>query len=490
MKASAGTTDGAGASSFKPDGYYDGVAYRFGVDGSIDAVVRGRVVRFDDFDAFVRPHLPRRGRRAFTASLLGIYVIACCISFFFVQRYYSYLAVTGYDPGRVPKAIVGSLPFAALSLLFVFGRVSFGYALSFYLFTILLGYSWLISFSGFHYNKGLAALSTFLSAIAFFIPAIFVAPKFPRPSELSESDLNKLLLGIMVCSGIILVSASTYHFRVVSIHDIYNYRNQVELPAILRYGVGIATGALLLFAFTLFVFRKKWGAAATACTMLLLFYPVSLLKLALLAPVWLAFLTVLSFFVGVRGLVILSLLLPALAGLATVPFIELGALDYHHMNFVFSIVNFRMLAIPSISLDVYHDFFSRNPLTYFCQISWLKPFVSCPYSEPLSVILEKAYGIGTLNASLFATEGLASVGPVMAPLAALACGFVIAFGNALSAHLPPRFVVISSGIVLQSFLNVPLTTMLLTNGAGALFLLWYVTPASIFRVDQPKENER
>jgi hypothetical protein len=408
------------------------------------------------------------------------YAVACCISFFFVQRYYSYLGVTGYDPGLVPKAIVGTLPFAALSLLFAVGRVSFGYALSFYLFTVLLEYSWLISFSTFHYDKRLAAVSIFFSAVAFFIPAIFVAPKFPRPFELSETALSRLLFGIMAVSCIILVWASTYHFRVVSIHEIYNYRSEVELPGALRYGVGIATGALLPFAFTLFVFRRNWSAALGAVVLFLLFYPVSLLKLTFLAPAWLAFLVVLSRFVELRWMVILSLLLPMLAGLATVVFIELGLLDYHQMNFIFSIVNFRMLAVPAFSHDIYNEFFSRNPLTYFCQISWLKPLMSCPYSEPLSVILAKEYGIGTLNASLFATEGIASVGLVMAPLAALGCGLLVAFGNALSSHLPPRFVIISSGIVLQSFLNVPLTTMLLTNGAGTLFLLWYLTPPSIF----------
>lgn len=489
MKVSAGTTKDPGLSGFRPDGYYDGVAYKFGPDGSIDAIVSGRVVRFDDFDAFVRPNLPRRGRKWLTVSLLVFYAIACCVSFFFVQRYYSYLGVTGYDPELIPKAIAATLPLAALSLLFAVGRVTFGYALSFYLFTTLLEYSWLTTFSTFHYNKGLAALSIFFSAIAFFIPAIFVTPKIPRPPELSESALSRLLFGIMAVSGLILVWASTYHFRVIGIQDIYNYRSEIELPGVLRYGVGITTGALLPFAFTLFVFRRNWSAAAGAAVLLLLFYPVSLLKLTLLAPAWLVFLTILSLVVEIRAMVILSLLLPMLAGLATVVFIELGLLDYHQMNFIFSIANFRMLAVPAFSLDIYNDFFSRNPFTYFCQISWLKPYVSCPYSEPLAVILAKAYGIGTLNASLFATEGIASVGLILAPLAALACGLVVAFGNALSSHLPPRFVIISSGIVLQSFLNVPLTTMLLTNGAGALFLLWYLTPASIFRASVATGNQ-
>jgi hypothetical protein len=143
-----------------------------------------------------------------------------------------------------------------------------------------------------------------------------------------------------------------------------------------------------------------------------------------------------------------------------------------------------MIALPSSALDFYNDFFSTHDLTYFCQISFLKSFVDCPYTDPLSIVMAKAYRIGNFNASLFATEGIASVGPTLAPFAALACGLVIAVGNRLSAGLKPRFIVISGAALPQIFLNVPLTIVLVTNGAAFLFLLWYVTPRTIFGNDQ------
>jgi hypothetical protein len=70
---------------------------------------------------------------------------------------------------------------------------------------------------------------------------------------------------------------------------------------------------------------------------------------------------------------------------------------------------------------------------------------------------------------------------VLAPAAMLACGFVIAIGNRLSAGLPAGFVLISGAIIPQVLLNVPLTIVLLTHGAALLFVLWYITPRSIFR---------
>ena len=62
----------------------------------------------------------------------------------------------------------------------------------------------------------------------------------------------------------------------------------------------------------------------------------------------------------------------------------------------------------------------------------------------------------------------------------LACGLIIAIGNRVSASLPAQFVMISGAVLPQVLLNVPLSTVLLTHGAGLLFLLWYITPRSIF----------
>ena len=139
-----------------------------------------------------------------------------------------------------------------------------------------------------------------------------------------------------------------------------------------------------------------------------------------------------------------------------------------------------MMATPSSAIDIYNDFFASHPHTWFCHVSFLKPLMTCPYQDPLSVVMEKAYKFGNLNASLFATEGVAAVGLYFAPLTALVCGLAVAIGNRTSAGLPPRFVLISGALLPQTFLNVPFTTTLLTHGAGFLFLLWYVTPRAIF----------
>ena len=91
---------------------------------------------------------------------------------------------------------------------------------------------------------------------------------------------------------------------------------------------------------------------------------------------------VLSRLFEARSAVVLSLLVPILVGLVSIiVFKERAA-------FFFSTVNFRMIAIPSIAMDVYNDFFFRHDLTHFCQISLLKPIMHCPYQDQLSIVMQ------------------------------------------------------------------------------------------------------
>jgi hypothetical protein len=86
----------------------------------------------------------------------------------------------------------------------------------------------------------------------------------------------------------------------------------------------------------------------------------------------------------------------------------------------FSIVNLRVMATPSSVLDVYNDFFSTHPITYFCQINSVKLLLACPYGE--LVEMSRHYAPGNFNASFFASEGIASVGVWLSPPAALVGG--------------------------------------------------------------------
>jgi hypothetical protein len=412
--------------------------------------------------------------------LLGFHILVCCLSLFYVAGYYVELEIVNFDMARFPMAVLNIAPFAVVSALFAFRRFSFGYVLGFYFYTMILGYLWLVTFSKHAYDHNLASISLFVSALAFLGPALFIGAPLKRRCIPSARAFDNLLTAILFLAAATVAAGAFYNFRLAGLADMYNLRGDLEFPAWLRYAAGATSNASLPFAFACFVARGNRWRAMTALLLLVLFYPIMLTKLTLFAPLWLLFLALLSRFFEARTAALLSLFVPASIGVVVATLSKAGALPQWLINDYFGAVNFRMLAMPSVALDLYNDFFSTHGNTHFCQILFLKPLVGCPYSEPLSVLMSKTYGLGNVNASLFATEGIASVGPELAPLAALICGLVIALANRLSSGLPGTFILLSGGILLQAFLNIPLTTNLLSNGAAILFLLWYLTPRAMF----------
>jgi hypothetical protein len=415
----------------------------------------------------------RSWQRIGLALLICIYMVVCCISFRTGYPYYREFYIL-YDVARLPYAIAAITALTAIAPLFVFARFSFGYFSGFYFYSMILGYLWLNSFSKFQYDHTAAAISAVVSAVMFLLPALLITSPIRMPYVMSERAFERLLVAIVLFCATTAAVAAAYNFRLVSVNDIYDFRDQLQFPAILNYSIGAATSVLLPFAFACFIARDKWWPAGTVLLILLSFYPSTLTKLAVFAPAWLVALALISRIFEARVTAILSLLLPILGGVMLLSVFDEPVRRY------FNTVNVRMSMVPSSAMDIYNEYFARHDLTHFCQISLLKPFVPCALEYPLGVEMQNNYALGNFNASLFATEGIASVGMMFAPLSVLVCGLIIALGNRLSSGLPPRFILISSAIVPQVLLNVPLSTALLTHGLSILFLLWYLTPRTIF----------
>jgi len=416
--------------------------------------------------------------------LLALHSALVCRSLVKVAYYQDYIH---YNGERAWVAIAAALAFSVVSLLFVAARFSLGYFAGFYLYTMTLGFLWLDTFSGYDYPHLAAGISASLSLVLFLVPALFISAPIRQVISLSETNFERLLYLILALSVATVAIASSYNFRLVSLDHIYDFRNELQFPAPLRYLIGWTSGVLLPFVAACFWMRGSYWRAICTLLLLLLFYPVTLTKSAFFAPAWFAAIVLLSRYFETRASTILSLFLPILVGVIlisiSIPSLNGTAIytifDVARIR-VFNIINIRMIATPSSALDIYNDYFAHHPLTWFCQISVLKQLVQCPYQEPLAVVMQNTYGFGNLNASLFATEGVASVGLYLAPLAALASGLVLALGNRAAAGLPPRFVLMSAGVLPHVLLNVPLSVAMLTHGTAILFLLWYVMPRSLF----------
>ena len=412
------------------------------------------------------------GSRFCLFALMCLHIVICCISLAQVAHWQSYMS---YDPARLHYAIATVLTFSAVAMLFVFSRFSFGYFIGFSLFSMVLGFLWLNTFSEFSYDHRLAGISAAASAALFLLPALSINAPVKQVYALSPRAVEHLLKFILLLSLCTIVVASFYNFNLVSISQVYDFRDELSFPTPVRYLTGIVSTVLLPFACACYLALDRRWWAALPLALLLLFYPITLSKFSLFSTAWIVSLLALSRIFEARAATILLTLLPMLLGV-----VAMAAYLTNYTLYYFGLVNIRMMATPSSAMDIYNHFFSTHPLTWFCQISFLKPLMNCPYQEQLSLVMEKTYQVGNINASLFATEGIASVGLYFAPLTALACGLVIAFGNRVSAGLPSGFVMISAALLPQTFLNVPFTTSLLTHGAGLLFLLWYVMPRAMF----------
>ena len=417
--------------------------------------------------------------------LLGLHIVACCLSLIFVTEYYPTYNVIWFDKTGLYAAVPTVALFGLVALLFVRCRFSFGWFLGFYFYTMVAGYLWLAPFSKFQYDHVLAGVSAFASALAFLMPALFITSPIKQRFVLSATALDHVLSGILVLAVAVVACGAYYNFRLVGLTEIYDFREQLQFPTWLGYAMAGTTNALLPFALACFVSREDRWRAGLVLVLLLLFYPITLSKLALFAPFWLIFLMLLFRLSGAKTSVVLSLFLPLMGGLLLVLLLKLKLFPTTLFGHYFSTVNLRMMAFPSIAMDVYNDYFAHHSVTHFCQINLVKRLIDCPATEPLPILMLNAYHVGNLNASLFATEGIASVGVVLAPISVFVCGLVIALANRLSAGLPPRFILLSAGILPQTLLNVPLTIGLVTHGAAALFLLWYVTPRTMF--EQPNK---
>ncbi len=211
---------------------------------------------------------------------------------------------------------------------------------------------------------------------------------------------------------------------------------------------------MLPYLFAHFASRHRLDRGGRASLLLALcFYPVVNNKTILLLPIWLPFLFWLFGHGSIRGWpTVLAFLIPLIIGL--VAFLVLAA-DKDYV--VFSAINLRFIAIPSLALDHYADFFAHRELTHFCQVSILRHLRGLPPMANSDRRSAPSIATAISNASFLATEGIASVGLAFAPVSAFVCGVILSAGSMASRHLSPRFIAVSSGIAVQAIMNVPLT---------------------------------
>jgi hypothetical protein len=431
-----------------------------------------------------RPGLPARDRSVCNELHLDslqsrILLLIGFVLFFYLSMLFVSHAATNFHIAvgfwqPLPTAvamIIGIVTLAAVfATAFVFARFSFGYLVGFHLFAMMAGYFWVNAFGTLGYDRSAALLSAIASLVLFLSPALLMTEPIAVRFKLPQQVFELLPVGILGLGAVVFAIAALSEFHVVGLEEIYQHRGSLHHSRLFWYFAGNFNGALFPFAFACFLTRKRWMMLVLLCAVELLSYPTTLSKISLFVAFLLIFIAVLSSYLEPRAVVILSLGLPAAVG-SLAYFVDSAVARQ-----VFGLLSLRLLAVPALSLEHHYVFFSDHPRTYFCQVSLLKLVMPCPYSEQLGEVMSNWFRLGSMNASLFAIEGVGSVGPLLAPISALACGLVVALGNRLSAGLPPQFILVSAAAIPPVLTNISLTTTLGTNGLGLLFLLWAITP--------------
>ena len=400
------------------------------------------------------------------AVLLVLYPAVSCLS----------LASAGIGNRHALHAIAGTFLMAGFVPLFLRARFSFGYLVGFSFYGMITGFVWLTYFSGLEYDHVRARLSAIASLLTFLLPVLFVTAPLRQGIAISPQAMNRLLIFMLGFAAVVLAWNVRYGIALVGIREAETLRAAFIRPAVLNYITGSVIGALLPFAFAYFALQRRYVLAAASIVLIASFYPVLLNKTVLVGAVWLPFLFFMFQMFEPRRAAILSLLLPTAFFLVFYAAAPSGSPVRFLADNAFGLANVRMLAVPSIAMNYYSDFFASHSQTYFCQINLVRSLVDCPYAGQLGPIFEDRYHAGNLNASLFATEGIASVGPLWAPVSTLLAGLVLSVGNCVSARLPPPLIATSAGLVMQALLNVPLSVAVLSNGLLVLLMLWYITP--------------
>jgi peptidoglycan/LPS O-acetylase OafA/YrhL len=407
------------------------------------------------------------------AILFVVFLAANCISLATVEYQ------RGIEHEHILNALTGIVSVAGLIPLFLSARFSFGYVVGMSFYGVIAGFVWITYFSVLRYDHAQARFSAVVSLVMFLVPLLFQTAPLRRAIILSPRTMERFLV-LALCFGVgVLALNAHYGFALVGLRQADLLRGTLHRPAVLNYITGSMIFAVFPFTFAYFALRRRYRMAIASIVLIVSYYPVLLNKTVLFSAAWLPFLLVMFRLFEPRRAVALSLLIPMSLSLIFFAVARGDGPVGRLADLMFGYINIRMFAIPPIAMDYYSNFFAHNDFTKFCQINIVRAIAGCAYVGQLGVLFSDRYGLGNFNASLFATEGIASVGPAWAPLSAFFCGMFISVGNNVSSRLPPPLIAVSGGLVVQALINVPLSVSVLSNGLFVLFLLWYVTPIEI-----------
>jgi len=313
-----------------------------------------------------------------------------------------------------------------------------------------------------------------------------------RVRTLSVTGYRHLSIGVMCFFAISLLLAARNGIHIVGFADIYKYRMSTDanlkISPIFGYPIAMFIGTFGGFAVATAVAFRKYSLIALSVLCFVLAYGVSAAKTAAMGPAWLLYIAVADrYFIkgGTNGSMIRFLAVMAS------PYVVMGAIWtvvgqsplFSQMIILklatyelYSLSNYRLFTIPPEAFSVYYDFFQTHPYTYWSHINIVGMFVTYPYAQPLPVVMQNTYFLGDYNTGFITTDGLAAGGIAAIPFISIVMSLVVIAMNSTTSRLNVRYLIIAMSVPLVAFIDAPLSTWLLTYGAGPMCLLFLFAP--------------
>ena len=300
-----------------------------------------------------------------------------------------------------------------------------------------------------------------------------------HPPNITDEGYGRLLTGVFVLLGLGLAYVFvTNHVQLVSLSKAHAARAKVTVSGLQGYlvpGYMSSFGGLLV---AVAVAYRRYYLIPAALIGFIVCYATMEERTAAILPLWIAYIFVMQryFFRGsaIRFLtVIMAPFLVLVCGA-----IIMGTTHRHSIfYYLFTLAAYRVYSIPAIGFNVYHNFFSFNPHTYWSHINMLSKFIPSPYNgESLGSVMDQAYRLGSYNASFIETDGVAAAGIWAIPWVGALFGVILVGINSCMRRLDVRLLALVSAGSSFALMDTGIGPGLLTNGLIALSLMLYFAP--------------
>lgn len=335
-----------------------------------------------------------------------------------------------------------------------------------------------------NFEDGLGRYGALLSALSFGMMLIFLSVRiFGLQSSESENLLPsprvaRIIFGVWLLCCVVLIVLYKDSMNFAGLSEVYDQREKGAATSLL---VGYAQ---LYFAYVLSPFllaygltKRKFFISMIAVAGFIIMYMITAERTVFLLPVAIFGIykivrrrayTINHVSVLVLGFSILTLLIALLWS-------SVGILD--KLGFYFLT---RLLAYPGVFVAQYYDLYSNLGYTYWSHVSGISSMVSAPslidYDRkwPMlgRILAERMFHVeSNSNASIFATDGAASLGPLGVIVISILLSIWLIMLDRVSRKWDRRFVLPLFLPIAFALVNVSFFTML-TSFGGLFWILF------------------